>query len=428
MFSARVLARSVVRRLPGVGRAWERETLAASGLFDAGYYLERHRGDPPGFDAIAHYLERGAREGRDPSPFFRTAYYLDQNPDVKESGLNPLLHFLLWGAREGRDPSPYFDASFYLESNPDVRRSGENPLAHFLARGRREGREPVRRSGPRVHLYATCWNEIRQLGFFFRHYDPIVQRYVIFDDGSTDGSLDLLRGHPKVELRRFYRRDPESFVLSELDLFNNCWKESRGFRGGPLADWVITCNIDEHLVHADLAGYLTQCQRDGVTVVPALGFQMFADAFPEPGARLSETCTRGVRELDDCKLLVFSPTAVLEIAHALGGHAAAPTGRVVAPERDELMLLNYQLLGIEYTLERFAELRSGLGETDRANGWGYHYGWSRQELVDLWAASRARTVDTAALRSEPWKDYATPPWWDQLPRAGAAAPVVACRS
>ena len=191
---------------------------------------------------------------------------------------------------------------------------------------------------------------------------------------------------------------------------------------------MITCNIDEHLVHADLAGYLDRCLAAGITVIPALGFQMFTDTFPDPSEHLSKTRTIGVRELDDCKLIVFSPTAVREIHHGIGGHAAAPAGRIVAPERNELMLLNYQLLGVEYTLERFAELRSGLGATDRANSWGYHYGWSRPELVELWAAHRAKAVDTAALLAEPWEGYSTPSWWNELPRQGAAPPVVACHS
>ena len=53
----------------------------------------------------------------------------------------------------------------------------------------------------RIDLYTRCWNDAHMLGFFFRHYDPLVQRYVVFDDGSTDGSLDFLRAHPKVEVR-----------------------------------------------------------------------------------------------------------------------------------------------------------------------------------------------------------------------------------
>ena len=49
-----------------------------------------------------------------------------------------------------------------------------------------------------VHLYAQCWNDEWILPFFFRHYDGLVERYVIYDDGSTDGTLALLRAHPKV--------------------------------------------------------------------------------------------------------------------------------------------------------------------------------------------------------------------------------------
>ena len=58
------------------------------------------------------------------------------------------------------------------------------------------------------------------LPFFFRHYDRFVDRYVIFDDGSTDNSPAMLTGHPRVELRRFVRSEPGSFALSEQALSN----------------------------------------------------------------------------------------------------------------------------------------------------------------------------------------------------------------
>ena len=93
-----------------------------------------------------------------------------------------------------------------------------------------------------IHLYTVCWDEADMLGFFFRHYDPWVDRYVIYDDGSQDGSLDILRAHPKVELRRFERVDAESFVLSHTRMQEHSWKESRG-----RADWVVITAIDEHL-------------------------------------------------------------------------------------------------------------------------------------------------------------------------------------
>ena len=266
---------------------------------------------------------------------------------------------------------------------------------------------------PSVHLYATCWNDARQLEFFFSHYDPVVDRYVIFDDGSTDGSLNLLRRHPKVDVRRFVRVNAGSFVLSELALFNSCWKESRAEQGRAGADWVIVCSLDEHLVHPDLSGYLATCSAVGVTVIPALGFQMFTEDFPQTGERLCETRTLGVRDRYDCKLTLFSPNAIQEINYEEGGHVAAPTGRVLAPSRDELVLRHYQLLGLEYTVARFAELRGALGPIDRAQGWGAHYEQSRQDLEDRWAKCRSEAVDTSV---EPWSGYVPPEWWSRLPR------------
>lgn len=54
---------------------------------------------------------------------------------------------------------------------------------------------------PEVHLYSICWNEAHMLEFFFRHFDPVVSRYVFYDDGSSDGTLEILGRHPRTEIR-----------------------------------------------------------------------------------------------------------------------------------------------------------------------------------------------------------------------------------
>jgi glycosyltransferase involved in cell wall biosynthesis len=67
---------------------------------------------------------------------FDADYYLKANPDVAASGLDPLKHFLRWGWKEGRDPSPWFRTREYLEGNPEVAGRGENPFLHWLRDGR----------------------------------------------------------------------------------------------------------------------------------------------------------------------------------------------------------------------------------------------------------------------------------------------------
>jgi glycosyltransferase involved in cell wall biosynthesis len=57
-------------------------------------------------DLIHHYLTIGAAKGRDPCSWFSTSFYLAQNPDVAEAGINPFAHFLSQGRKEGRAAKP----------------------------------------------------------------------------------------------------------------------------------------------------------------------------------------------------------------------------------------------------------------------------------------------------------------------------------
>ncbi len=87
-----------------------------SGLFDAEWYKARY----PDLNATRktrnnpalHYYLFGGFEARDPSDKFNSGWYLEQNPDVIEEGINPLIHYLLHGKAEGRLPKP---TAFYTK-------------------------------------------------------------------------------------------------------------------------------------------------------------------------------------------------------------------------------------------------------------------------------------------------------------------------
>src|SRR6266850_7001210 len=153
-----------------------------------------------------------------------------------------------------------------------------------------------------IHLYTVCWNDGHMLPFFFRHYDRFVSRYFFFDDGSSDGSLELLHARPNVVVQQFVRSDPDSFVLSEQSFSNECWKLSRGS-----ADWVIVTDIDEHLFHVDLTELLKRYKSLGVTFIPAVGYQMISEDFPHRDETLCETRTRGAPWHRYSKPSLFDP-------------------------------------------------------------------------------------------------------------------------
>ena len=90
------------------------------------------------------------------------------------------------------------------------------------------------------------------LPHFFRHYDALVDRYFVFDAGSTDDSVALLEAHPGVTLGRLDLSE-QSYTDAERRLSDTLWKRSRG-----TADWILLAGIHEFVVHADLKDYLAR--------------------------------------------------------------------------------------------------------------------------------------------------------------------------
>lgn len=72
--------------------AAEAAVIRSSLLFDEAWYRQMY-GLGEYLDAALHYLEKGWREGKDPSPLFSTSAYLADFPAVQAAGVNPLLHF-----------------------------------------------------------------------------------------------------------------------------------------------------------------------------------------------------------------------------------------------------------------------------------------------------------------------------------------------
>lgn len=237
---------------------------------------------------------------------------------------------------------------------------------------------------PTVHLYALCWNEERMLPYFFRHYDPIVSRYFIFDHDSTDRSMELLNGHSRVSVGHFEVTD-DSFVLSALAFYNNGWKTSRS-----QADWVIVCNVDEHFLHPDPVGCLKELSSQQITLVHSTGYEMFSTSFPRTNGRLTDIVRTGMRSEILDKTLIFNPNAIEEIGYRPGRHSCAPEGELRWWTGG--WLLHYKYLGLDYLLERNVALGRQLKARDIAEGLGDHYRIRETEIEDTFERIRAAAI------------------------------------
>ena len=256
-----------------------------------------------------------------------------------------------------------------------------------------------------IHLYTLCWNDSRLLPHFFRHYSPLVDRFFIFDNGSTDGSLQLLAGNDRVQVSHF-QTEFDSFADTELRLSEEMWKNSKG-----LADWVFVVDIDEHVYHEDLRSYLRICRQRGVTAIQAFGYEMVSETFPHASTPLCDVVTNGVRASKYYdKMCVFDPSAITCTNFSYGRHSASPEGRVKWPAVREVLLLHYKKLGVEYEIARSAELKTGLQSRDIERSLGYHYLVSPAEI--------AESFRSTAKIAKPFPRTARELWEEELARLG----------
>jgi glycosyltransferase involved in cell wall biosynthesis len=260
-----------------------------------------------------------------------------------------------------------------------------------------------------IHLYATCWNEEPIIPFFLRHYEPLVDRMVIYDDGSTDRSVELLRASPKVEIRPF-RRAAESYLDAHLALFETCWHESRGH-----ADWVCLVDLDEFLFHPDWHHYLAAQKDAGVTIIRSVGYDMVSEDFPPAGGALTTILTRGQRDHHMDKTALFDPDAIEQINHSVGRHICSPVGRVVPLAKHGMQLRHFKTLGLDYFLARTHALATRINADDRARGWSAHYlrdddSLRAQFQEQLTKAEPVPSPPVAKPKKEPKKKW----WWRRL--------------
>jgi hypothetical protein len=144
-----------------LGDAGSDERLAIRGEFDPHYYLTMNEDvAQAGVDPLAHFIEFGWREGRDPNAYFSTKAYLDENPDVESAGIDPFYHYIVAGRAEGRRPRPMLGFRYDVLLNQDSldkRMAGATQVAPSQIRSKRDllqSLSSLTRSG-RQRLYVS---------------------------------------------------------------------------------------------------------------------------------------------------------------------------------------------------------------------------------------------------------------------------------
>jgi len=107
--------------------------LKKSQFFDPSYYLQNNPDVvASGMDPLLHYVSKGYKDGRTVSALFDHRYYLQQLSSEISQDINPIVHYLSGVWWEGFRPNRLFDPCLYIVDHPDVNFSEIDPLSHYI--------------------------------------------------------------------------------------------------------------------------------------------------------------------------------------------------------------------------------------------------------------------------------------------------------
>lgn len=221
---------------------------------------------------------------------------------------------------------------------------------------------------PIVWVFAHMRNEARLLPFWLRHYSTFAQNILVFDDGSDDGTLEILAQHPKVTVSDLGMGGIDEDEL--LKLAHRTYPLARG-----QADYCMWVDGDEFIYHPNMLDALEWHQAQKHEVIETVGFNMMGAELPDDDgtSQLTDLYSTGVRAPVYSKPVVFNPKA--KVSWSRGKHTLSCPGMVIGKDRDEyhqnpwrLKLLHYRFLTPEYTKLRNARQYDRVG-ADKGPAW-----------------------------------------------------------
>jgi glycosyltransferase involved in cell wall biosynthesis len=199
-----------------------------------------------------------------------------------------------------------------------------------------------------IEVYSFCYNEKYILPYFFKHYS-FADKIYIYDNGSTDGSIELIKelGGEVIPFDTEGHLDNRTL----MNIRNTCWK-------GSSAEWVIVCDIDEFLI-----GHEVLSQYSGEVVFKTEGWQMVGTGQP------LEEINTGFRDTLFDKMICFSPR-ITELNSTPGHHSSSPVGGTIVKA---MKLYHYEFISEEYLVKRRQKNAARSSDNDKKNKFGFQY-------------------------------------------------------
>lgn len=173
----------------------------------------------------------------------------------------------------------------------------------------------------KIHTYLLCFNEEKIIDKVIEYYLGFSSKIFIFDNLSTDNSVEIAKEYPNVHVIPFDTNGKKNNAKHVQIKSQEYKKYSR--KGGEyteeVADWVICADMDELVYHPNLIDILKEYKAAGVTVPCLTGFNMIGVQDIDSNKPLITQYKNGIRHAVFDKRAIFNPD--FDMSYSKGCHS-----------------------------------------------------------------------------------------------------------
>jgi glycosyltransferase involved in cell wall biosynthesis len=244
----------------------------------------------------------------------------------------------------------------------------------------------------KITVYTMCYNEEMLLPFFLEHYSNFATEIIIYDNESTDRTVEIASKHPLVSDIKTISTDN---VIDERNLTNfknNCWKNST-------SDYVIVVDVDEFLYHPNIVDFLNNNKK--YAMFKPHGYNMVSTTTPDSNYSIISQIKTGVRYDFFDKQCIFSPKLVSNVNYDHGAHKCFPDYSSNIENGfhlwyndnsdNNLKLLHYKYITLDYFVNKRQLCKDRLSDFNIKNRYCYEY----THDINTWKKDFNHTLETS---------------------------------
>lgn len=252
-------------------------------------------------------------------------------------------------------------------------------------------------------MYKVCWivlckNEIDILPFVSEYWKKLgVNNVVVYDNGSTDGSLEYLNSLPFVEIRHFDSEGQNDIIQKEL-------KEKAYLEFKDKYDIIVISDMDEVFYMTNLEAVWDDFIKGGYNCLVTPIFSLCESFKPQPeeGKLLHQQCTKFYKQKmnhmqgfkDVSKISIFNCKVTDKVSMSVGQHYVYtnPSMKIMLAQNGFCLHID-KGFGLDYKFNIRQKMNDNLSETNRKNGMCVEYGNSFEALKKEYEDNQKKSIN-----------------------------------